>query len=97
MGIPKLFRWISERYPLLLRPADKFPPPQFGTLENNILIALDNFYLDFNGVIHICTHRGEDDHLAPKTDKEVMFSIFAYIEVLFNIVKPQVSIGIVSS
>ena len=42
MGVPKLFRWLVERYPLLLRPADNFPSPSFGIiysfLVNTILI-----------------------------------------------------------
>ncbi len=38
MGVPRLFRLLVERYPLLLRDAAKHTAPDF-----------DNLYLDFNG------------------------------------------------
>ena len=38
MGVPRLFRLLVERYPLLLRDVAGNPVPAF-----------DNLYLDFNG------------------------------------------------
>jgi 5'-3' exonuclease len=42
MGVPKFYRWISERY------------PQINQLLTGatILPEFDNFYLDMNGIIH---------------------------------------------
>jgi 5'-3' exonuclease len=30
MGVPKLFKWISERYPLTLTPCEVFTAPDIG-------------------------------------------------------------------
>jgi 5'-3' exonuclease len=42
MGIPRLFRLLVERYPLILQNASDLPFPSF-----------DNFYLDFNGEVQL--------------------------------------------
>jgi 5'-3' exoribonuclease 1 len=39
MGVPRLFRLLAERFPLILRDCDAAMNPEF-----------DNLYLDFNGV-----------------------------------------------
>jgi hypothetical protein len=48
-GIPKFYRWLSERYPLLNQriTATEGPP------------EVDNLYLDMNGIIHNCTHANQ--------------------------------------
>jgi 5'-3' exonuclease len=38
MGVPRLFKVLCERYPLILRGASVAPVPEF-----------DNLYVDFNG------------------------------------------------
>ncbi|KAJ1675709.1 exonuclease II Exo2, partial [Spiromyces aspiralis] len=43
MGIPKYFRWLSERYPLSSQLLTTVP-------------EFDNLYLDMNGIIHNCSH-----------------------------------------
>ncbi|KAI6000124.1 XRN 5'-3' exonuclease N-terminus-domain-containing protein [Pisolithus orientalis] len=45
MGIPKFFRYISERYPLTSQ-----------LIQENKIPEFDNLYLDFNGIIHNCGH-----------------------------------------
>ena len=42
MGVPKFYRWLSERY------------PQINQVLSGatILPEFDNFYLDMNGIIH---------------------------------------------
>lgn len=49
MGVPKFFRWLSERYPLINQPIG----------ESTLLPAFDNLYLDSNGIIHNATHGNE--------------------------------------
>lgn len=75
MGIPKFFRWLSDRYPLINQRLDETQ-------------TFDNFYLDMNGIIHQCTHPNDDEVVA--MDEEVMFArITHYTDRLFRIVKPS--------
>ncbi|KAA6403374.1 MAG: putative 5'-3' exoribonuclease 1 [Streblomastix strix] len=94
MGVPKLFKWISERYPLILSPCDAFTSPDIGvqylyhrkkTYDD---ISSDNLYLDSNGIIHNATH-GNAGIQKQITDEEMIAGIFQYIDRLFQIVKPR--------
>ena len=76
MGVPKFYRWASERYPLL-----NAGVPEHGCPE------LDNVYLDMNGVVHNCTHGGDGDSKA--SEEEMMGKIFAYLERIVAITKPK--------
>ena len=77
MGVPKFYRWLSERYPLINHSIDEHTVPPF-----------DNFYLDMNGIVHACSHP-EDPAAKPKNEADMMLKIFAYLDRLFNVVKPQ--------
>ncbi|KAA6417737.1 MAG: 5 -3 exoribonuclease 1, partial [Trebouxia sp. A1-2] len=76
MGIPKFYRWLSERYPLLNQPTDVGETP-----------LVDNLYLDMNGIIHNCTHG--NDPGTKLTEEEMVVKIFTYLDKLFQVVKPQ--------
>jgi 5'-3' exoribonuclease 1 len=79
MGIPKFFRWISERYPLINQSIDiENPGPIFDAL-----------YLDMNGIIHNCITSDEDFMTSDNRIEEIYLRIFQYIETLCNIVKPR--------
>lgn len=75
-GIPKFYRWLSERYPLINQPIASTHVP-----------IIDNLYLDMNGIIHNCTH-GNDPNVK-LTEEEMILKIFAYIERLFQIIQPR--------
>jgi len=75
-GIPKFYRWLSERYPLINQPGGATVVP-----------IIDNFYLDMNGIIHNCTHGNNPD--VKLTEDEMILRIFTYLDKLFHIVKPQ--------
>uniref|UniRef100_H3AKR8 5'-3' exoribonuclease 1 n=1 Tax=Latimeria chalumnae TaxID=7897 RepID=H3AKR8_LATCH len=78
MGVPKFYRWISERYPCLSEVVKEHQIPEF-----------DNLYLDMNGIIHQCSHPNDDDvHFRISEDK-IFADIFHYLEVLFRIIKPR--------
>ncbi|XP_054839659.1 5'-3' exoribonuclease 1 isoform X2 [Eublepharis macularius] len=78
MGVPKFYRWISERYPCLSQVVKEHQIPEF-----------DNLYLDMNGIIHQCSHPNDDDvHFRISEDK-IFADIFHYLEVLFRIIKPR--------
>ncbi|KAG0722266.1 5'-3' exoribonuclease 1 [Chionoecetes opilio] len=78
MGVPKFYRWISERYPCLSEVVKEYQIPEF-----------DNLYLDMNGIIHICSHPNDNDPHFRITEEKMFKDIFHYIEVLFRLVQPR--------
>lgn len=78
MGIPKFFRWMSERYPGLLMTAKEYNLPE-----------IDNFYLDMNGIIHNCSHPNDGDVHFRINEAEMFDDIFNYIDTLLKIIKPR--------
>ncbi|KYO33908.1 5'-3' exoribonuclease 1 isoform X1 [Alligator mississippiensis] len=78
MGVPKFYRWISERYPCLSQVLKEHQIPEF-----------DNLYLDMNGIIHQCSHPNDDDVHFRISDDKIFADIFHYLEVLFRIIKPR--------
>ncbi|KAH3668355.1 hypothetical protein OGAPHI_002109 [Ogataea philodendri] len=66
------------RWPLISNEIDGTTPiPEF-----------DNLYLDMNSILHTCTHTN-DSSLLRMTDDQMFGAIFAYIDHLFNIIKPH--------
>ncbi|XP_050708654.1 5'-3' exoribonuclease 1-like isoform X2 [Eriocheir sinensis] len=78
MGVPKFYRWISERYPCLSEVVKEYQIPEF-----------DNLYLDMNGIIHICSHPNDNDPHFRISEEKMFKDIFHYIEVLFRLVQPR--------
>ena len=78
MGVPKFYRWLSERYPCLSEVVKEHQIPEF-----------DNLYLDMNGIIHVCSHPNDDDPHFRITEEQIFKSIFYYIEVLFRMIQPR--------
>ena len=75
--MPKFFRWLSERYPLVCQTVDPVQmKPEF-----------DYLYLDMNGIIHNCTHG--DGLTRSMSEADIMAKVFQYIDKLFNTVVPQ--------
>ncbi|KAI5969618.1 exo2 [Candida margitis] len=77
MGIPKFFRFISERWPLISQLIDENQIPEF-----------DNLYLDMNSILHTCTH-SNDGSITRISDDQMYAAIFNYIDHLFSIIKPK--------
>ncbi|KAM5537240.1 hypothetical protein V8D89_009173 [Ganoderma adspersum] len=78
MGIPKFFRYISERYPLTSQ-----------LIQENKIPEFDNLYVDFNGIIHNCSHPNDEDAHFRLTEEQIFTSIFAYVDHLFGKIKPK--------
>ena len=78
MGVPKFYRWLSERYPCLSEVVKEYQIPEF-----------DNLYLDMNGIIHICSHPNDDDPHFRISEEKIFQDIFHYIEFLFRMVQPR--------
>lgn len=75
-GIPKFYRWLSERYPLINQPVGVSAVPE-----------IDNLYLDMNGIIHNCTHG--NDPTTKLTEHEMVVRIVNYLDRLIQIIKPK--------
>ncbi|CAF1165139.1 unnamed protein product [Adineta ricciae] len=78
MGVPKFYRWVSERYPNISR-----------VINDNQIPDFDNFYLDMNGIIHACSHVNEDNCETSVSEEEIFRNIFHYIDFLFRMIKPK--------
>ncbi|KAK4204257.1 exoribonuclease 1, partial [Triangularia verruculosa] len=79
MGVPKFFRWLSERYPAISQ-----------LIAENRIPEFDCLYLDMNGIIHNCTHKDSADDVHYRISEEEMFiAIFNYIEHLYGKIKPK--------
>ncbi|KAF9074552.1 XRN 5'-3' exonuclease N-terminus-domain-containing protein [Rhodocollybia butyracea] len=78
MGIPKFFRWISERYPLTSQ-----------LIQENKIPEFDNLYLDFNAIIHNCSHPNDEDAHFRLSEQQIFTAIFAYVDHLFGKIKPK--------
>eukprot|EP00981_Chlorochromonas_danica_P006760 scaffold1490_cov162-Ochromonas_danica.AAC.6 len=79
-GIPKLFRWLVDLYPLIVESVDD--------VIGERALAVDYFYLDMNGIIHTCTHANAD-RLVLLSEDEMFERIFSYTDRLYKLVKPQ--------
>ena len=78
MGVPKFFRWMSERYPAISQ-----------LIAENRIPEFDCLYLDMNGIIHNCTHNDSDSPTKRITEDQMFIAIFNYIEHLFGKIKPK--------
>ncbi|TRM64823.1 exonuclease II [Schizophyllum amplum] len=78
MGIPKFFRYISERYPLTSQ-----------LIQENKIPEFDNLYLDFNGIIHNCSHPNDADAHFRMSEEQIFTGIFSYVDHLFAKIKPK--------
>ncbi|XP_041976065.1 5'-3' exoribonuclease 1 isoform X2 [Aricia agestis] len=78
MGVPKFFRYTSERYPCLNELVKQHQIPEF-----------DNMYLDMNGIIHNCSHPDDSDPHFRITEEKIFQDIFHYLDILFQIIKPK--------
>ncbi|MCJ1284596.1 5'-3' exoribonuclease 2 [Xylographa opegraphella] len=95
MGVPALFRWLSQKYPKIISPVveeksqivDDHEVPVDTTRPNPNGEEFDNLYLDMNGIVHPCSH--PEDRPAPATEEEMMLAIFTYTDRVVNMVRPR--------
>ncbi|KAJ8903934.1 hypothetical protein NDN08_000465 [Rhodosorus marinus] len=77
MGVPRFYRWISERYPLIRRDVG------FGEGTPTV----DNLYLDLNGVIHTASRADEVDKPV-LSEEDIFLNSFKKIDELIEIIQP---------
>lgn len=95
MGVPALFRWLSQKYPKIISPVIEEHPreiegveiPVDATKPNPNGEEMDNLYLDMNGIVHPCSH--PEDKPPPSTEAEMMLEIFKYTERVVNMCRPR--------
>ncbi|KAI8902204.1 XRN 5'-3' exonuclease N-terminus-domain-containing protein [Globomyces pollinis-pini] len=95
MGIPSLFRWLSNKYPKVISQVIEELPrtindqsiPVDASQKNPNGLEIDNLYLDMNGIIHPCCH--PEDKPAPATEEEMFIEIFKYIDRIFAMIRPR--------
>lgn len=95
MGVPALFRWLSQKYPKIISPVIEEHPlevegekiPIDGRKPNPNGEEFDNLYLDMNGIVHPCSH--PEDRPPPETEEDMMVAIFEYTERVVNMVRPR--------
>ena len=80
MGVPKFYRWLSERYPLI---------NQKVTATSRA--ECDNLYLDMNGIIHNSAHSDDltDELRLRLTEQQIFTNVFKYLDKLFRLVRPR--------
>eukprot|EP00177_Eucheuma_denticulatum_P001278 GFKZ01002325.1.p1 GENE.GFKZ01002325.1~~GFKZ01002325.1.p1 ORF type:complete len:1472 (-),score=200.66 GFKZ01002325.1:1614-6029(-) len=89
MGVPKFYRFISERYPLIN-----------CKLQPHVAPRIDNLYLDMNGIIHNCVRASPASAPAdrsryassiphPRTPNQIFQDVFKYIDNLFTLLPPR--------
>ncbi|GIC91739.1 5'-_3' exoribonculease Dhp1 [Aspergillus udagawae] len=95
MGVPALFRWLSNKYPKIISSVIEELPyevngeevPVDTTKPNPNGEEMDNLYLDMNGIVHPCTH--PEGKPPPANEQEMMVEIFKYTDRVVNMVRPR--------
>jgi len=78
MGVPKFYRWLSERYPAI----------NCVISDLTLLPEFDHLYLDMNGILHGCSYNSDDGR--GRSERDCVLALFRYLDRLISgIVKPK--------
>lgn len=76
MGVPSLYRWLTQRYPEIRTK----PDPESDS-------AIDNLYLDFNAIVHPCCNKSLPN--MADTDSELYKNLESFLDEIIGIMKPR--------
>ena len=84
MGVPGLFKFIKTKYGSCVETVDR----------NKVMPVYDNLYIDFNGIIHYCTHG--TNNVGRVCSYDIIASrLFVILDNLISFVNPQKSVYLV--
>lgn len=95
MGVPALFRWLSQKYPKIISAVIEEHPQVVDGQEIPVNTSgpnpngeeFDNLYLDMNGIVHPCSH--PEDRPPPETEEDMMLAVFEYTDRVVKMVRPR--------
>jgi hypothetical protein len=79
LGIPKMFRWLTDQYPDILNRQLQESQSAPGFLVGDD-VMVHNFYLDMNGIIHPCTHGNVEGEIVLLDETAMFKKIFLYVD-----------------
>ncbi len=82
MGIPRYYRWCSQRYPCVNDLAKEHPTTP----------SVDNLYVDVNGVIHQSTHNNDHRKITSESEEHMtksMQRMFNYLDTIVRFTAPE--------
>ncbi|CAG8441260.1 3884_t:CDS:2 [Acaulospora colombiana] len=83
MGIPGFFRWLSSRYPHIVKEAKKTPRSR-----------TDFLYLDINAFFHIALRKRVKSKQKKLTSRGMLSKVFAEMDSALNVCNPQMLVYI---
>ena len=87
MGVPSFYRWLHEKFGKCITEYVEPAVPldtDWSAAPNPNGVEFDCVYLDFNGLVHACTH--PQDRPAPESEEEMLLEVFRLVEHAFLIV-----------
>ncbi|KAI5170078.1 5'-3' exoribonuclease 1 [Pancytospora epiphaga] len=76
MGVPSLYKWLTQRYPAIKKP-----------ISEKSRQDVDCLYLDFNAIVHPCCNKGFGN--MEDTETQLYSNIINYVNKLMSIVHPK--------
>ncbi|ELP92037.1 5'-_3' exoribonuclease, putative [Entamoeba invadens IP1] len=87
MGVPSFFAWVCS----MCKDYTKYLPKNIQEddlrEQNHCGRDFDTFFIDFNGIVHNCSHPAHD--VAPVSEAELFDRIFAQLDHYINYVRPR--------